>query len=282
MPRRGERRDHTERAKALAKAIHAGIDEYNLRFPNNPYAIDDATSRILENDPDYHPPRKRAENKQRHPTLNPGIFTVLAIAIRLEATVGKFLGERGFDITKSDLRSLRWIADYIRMRFPIDDVSPLPDERRFVEKEFTLPRAPEATKLESKGQIAAGRAPIESDFEITEAVILGTVKGASLVAAQVKGRSMSDRIRDGDLIVIDTARTTPRQSDPVAVYVENEGGVLGYWRAEAGAYYLDKHNPDFSAYKLGDPAEWRVLGVITTVQSAITRQDRPTSVAKRS
>jgi SOS-response transcriptional repressor LexA len=92
---------------------------------------------------------------------------------------------------------------------------------------------------------------------------------------------MSDRIRDGDLIVIDISRTTPRQHDPVAVYIDNEGGVLGYWRAEAGAYFLDKHNPEFPSFKLGHPSEWRVIGVITTVQSAVTRQDRPTFGAKR-
>jgi SOS-response transcriptional repressor LexA len=275
MARQGRRRDHREGAKALAKAIHAAVDAYNRRFPNNPFAIDDATSRILENDPDYHPPRKRMENKEREPTVNPGIFTVLAIATRLETTLGELLSERGFELTKSDLRSFRWISDFFRMRFPIEEVPPLADERKFIEKDFSRPRAPRITKLKSKGQLAAGPTPLESDFEITEAVILGDPKSTSLVAAQVKGRSMMDRMRDGDTIVIDTARREPRQHEPVAVYVENEGGVLGYWRAEAGAYYLDKHNPDVPSYKLGHPSEWRVLGVITLVQSPVSRQDRP-------
>jgi hypothetical protein len=72
-----------------------------------------------------------------------------------------------------------------------------------------------------------------------------------------------------------SARTTPRQHEPVAVYVDDEGGILGYWRAEAGAYYLDKHNTEFSPYKLGHSAGWRILGVITHIQSPVGRYDRP-------
>src|SRR5438045_2494456 len=126
MARIGRRRDHSERALALAKAIHAAIRAYNRRHPHQPFAIDDAASRILENDPDYHPPRKRMENKEREPTVNPGIFTVLPIAQKLETTVGELLAERGFEMTKSDLRSLRWMADYLQMRFPLDEVQLLP------------------------------------------------------------------------------------------------------------------------------------------------------------
>ncbi|HEY0139726.1 MAG TPA: S24 family peptidase [Thermoanaerobaculia bacterium] len=271
----GTRRDHRESAKALAKAMHAAIRDYNRRHPNHPYAIDDATSRILENDPDYLPPRKRVENKDREPTFNPGIFTVKPIAEKLETTVGELLQEPGYEVTKADLRSFRWIVDFFRMRFPLDEVAVVPEEPHFKEKDFSYPRPLARTTLENKGQLAAGPAGVASDFEIADADIVGTLKSPGLVAATVKGRSMAERIRHGDTIVIDTARTTPRQHDPVAVYVENEGGILGYWRAEAGAYYLDKHNPEATAVKLGHASEWRVLGVVTLVQSPVSRQDRP-------
>jgi SOS-response transcriptional repressor LexA len=278
MVRKAKRRDHRERATALAKSVHAAIDAYNRRFPHSPFTIDDASSRILENDPDYHPPRQRAAGKKRAPTENPGVFTVTSLAEKLDTTVGALLSERGFEITNSDLRSFRWISDFLRMRFPIDTVAAvgLPDEQSFIEKEFSFPRVLTTTKIQHKGQIAAGPTPVESDFEVIEVDIIGSMKTASLVGAQVKGRSMADRVRDGDTIVIDRAQTTPKQHQPVAVYVENEGGVLGYWRAEAGAYYLDKHNLDFESLKLGHPSEWYVLGVITLVQSRMSRQDRPT------
>ncbi len=263
---------------ALAKAIHSAINAYNRRSPHAPFAIDDATSRVLENDPDYHPPRKRVVGKKRDPTLNPGVFTIAPIARRLETTIGALLGERGFEITKSDLLSFRWITDFLGMRFLIDTAVPVavPDEGAFVERDFSLPRTLTTTKMQQKGELAAGPTPVESDFEVTEAAIVGELKSASLFAALVKGRSMAERIRDGDTIVIDVAQRSPKQHEPVAVYIENEGGVLGYWRVEAGAHYLDKHNAEYQSVKLGHPSEWHVVGVITLVQSPLRRQDRPT------
>ena len=56
---RGRRSDHQDEIVALAKAVHSEMREYNLRFPNEPFPIDDAMSRILANDADYVPPRRR-------------------------------------------------------------------------------------------------------------------------------------------------------------------------------------------------------------------------------
>lgn len=276
----GGRSDHEERIVALAKAMHAEIEAYNRRSPTAPFAIDDAVSRIIENDPDYVPPRKRVVEKKRLPTENPGVFTVKRIAARLGTTVGSLLGERGFEIAAGDLRSFRWIVDYLRMRFLHDvvDATALPDEQSFVEKDFSFPQRLVTTTIEQKGEIAAGPTPRESDFEITAAEMVGTMKSTALYTAVVRGRSMADRIRDGDTIVIDTAQTTPKQGEPVAVNVGSEGGLLGYWRAEAGMYFLDKHNvSEFAPVRLPHASEWRVIGVVTIVQSRLRRQDRPTS-----
>ncbi|MGZ5442611.1 MAG: LexA family protein [Thermoanaerobaculia bacterium] len=276
--RKGRDSEHREAAIELAKAVHAAVADYNRRNPHHPFAIDDPASRILENDPDYHPPRKRTENKKRKPTANPGVFTVRRVAKRLGTTVGELLREAGHELTANDLRNFRWISDFLRMRFPIDELAAqtVPDHRTFIEKDFSFPRPLTTTKLEEKGELAAGL-PLQSDFDVAEAEIIGETKPANLFAARVKGRSMHDRIRDGDLIVIDSGQTAPRQHDPVAVYIENEGGVLGYWRVDKGNYYLDKHNaPEFGPVLLGPPSDWRVLGLITLVQSRVSRQDRRT------
>jgi len=108
MARTKGRRDHRESALALARAIHAAILAYNSRHPHQ-------TSRhrrrhfahFSRNDPDYHPPRKRRDNKDRKPTVNPVIFTVRPIARALETSTGELLDEPGFEVTKSDLRSFR-------------------------------------------------------------------------------------------------------------------------------------------------------------------------------
>jgi SOS-response transcriptional repressor LexA len=276
----GARREHCERIVALAKAIRADIAAYNHRSPAMPFPINDAVSRIISNDPDYVPPRKRQAERKRPPTTNPGVFTLKRIADALGTTVGALLDERGFEITASDLRTFRWMAAFLQMRF-VSDAEPetaLPDERSFVVKDFSFPQPLVTTKIPRKGEIAAGLSGRVSDFEITSAEIVGTMKSSALYTAIVKGRSMADRIRDGDTIVIDTAQTVPRQGDPVAVNVDNEGGILGYWRAEAGAYFLDKHNvSEFDPVKLPQVYEWRVIGVVTIVQSRVRRQDRPVS-----
>jgi len=186
-------RDHREKAEVLAKAIHAAILTYNRAHPVNPYAIDDRTSRILENDRDYHPPRKRTRRKDREPTLNPGIFTVQAIADALETTIGELLGEPGYELTKSDLRSFRWMADFLRMRFPLEEVDALPDTGSFIQKDFSFPRPLSTTRLANTGELAAGPVPVESEFEVVDATVIGDLKSPSLVAATVTGRSMSVR-----------------------------------------------------------------------------------------
>ena len=277
--RRGFGRDHQEAILALAKAILDAIEDRNRQSPDKPFPIDDAVSRILANHPDYVPPRKRKSETTRPPTKNPGIFTVKRIADDLGRTVGSLLGERGFEIISSDRRSFRWIVDFIRNRFLGDAEveTALPEESTFVAKDFSYPRPLITTRIARKGELAAGLAGRESEFEIGDAEVVGTLNSPSLCTATVKGRSMSDRIRDGDTIVIDTAQTTPKQGQPVAVHIQDEGGILGYWRAEAGQYFLDKHNvSEFQPVKLPHTSYWRVIGVVVIVQSLMRRQDRPT------
>ena len=275
----GRRHDDRERALQLARAINAEITAHNRRAPTESFAIDDNVSCIIANDPDYKPRRKRGAKKSKQPRTNPGVFTVQRIATRLGTTVGALLRERGFEITESDLRTFRWYDDYLRMRFLAEsgDALALPRDESFVVSEFSSPQRVLTTKIPKRGELAAGKAPREGDFEITEAEIVGMMNNPTLFAVTVKGRSMADRIRDGDTIVIDTSQRDPRRGDPTAVYVENEGGVLGYWRMEAGRYFLDKHNTEFGPVNLPHPSEFAVLGVVTIVQSRMRRQDRPTA-----
>lgn len=100
---------------ALAKAVRKAIAAYEKGGAS--YKIDDATSRILERDPDYVPPRKRREDKARSPVQNPGIFTVKRIAQRLGTTLGELMGEPGYELTSEDRNLLRgfvaWAANKV-------------------------------------------------------------------------------------------------------------------------------------------------------------------------
>jgi hypothetical protein len=134
----GRRRNHDARVITLGKAIHAAIDAYNARHPMAPFAITDAVSRIVANDPDYVPPRKRIAGRKRSPVKNPGVFTVQSIAAELDTAVGALLGEEGYEITDSDRRTFRWFASFLDMRFPVARLAAvsLPDEQSFRVKDF--------------------------------------------------------------------------------------------------------------------------------------------------
>jgi len=77
----------------LAKRINQRREEFNRLHPHAPVRVTSAMSRILENDPDYTPYRKRAPAKRQRAVTNPSIRTLVAIAAALGTTVGDLLGE---------------------------------------------------------------------------------------------------------------------------------------------------------------------------------------------
>jgi hypothetical protein len=102
-------RKHAFDIRALARRINDRRQEHNRAHPESPVRIDDALSRILEHDDTYEPvrPRRAGRRPRRPPTQSPGIATLVAIANRLNTTVGDLLGERAFAISPEDRRELR-------------------------------------------------------------------------------------------------------------------------------------------------------------------------------
>ncbi|HEY0158344.1 MAG TPA: hypothetical protein VGF28_13765 [Thermoanaerobaculia bacterium] len=99
------------------------MDAYNRRDPHRPFAIDDAASRILENDPDYHPPAPSRREQEAAAHKESRHLHGKRLTSRLGTTVGELLGEPGHEITANDLRNFRWISDFLRMRFRSRDVA---------------------------------------------------------------------------------------------------------------------------------------------------------------
>lgn len=98
-----------------------------------------ALSRILENDPDYEPYRRRSTQKQRGPAVDPSVFTIKKIAERLDTTVSDLLGETTLDITISDRRRIRDWIDFLRQRLLLDSI----DEQTPTALEYRFPIRPE-------------------------------------------------------------------------------------------------------------------------------------------
>jgi len=265
---------------ALAKAIHRRMDEWE-EVNAAAFKKDNTISRILENDPDYQPYRKRAEEKQRGPSTSPSIFTIKRIAQRLDTTVGDLLGESTLDVTISDRRRIRELLEFLRQRLALDSIEervpqpaeyrfPIPAER-FKERDYDYPQ-PLHSWVVPEMPAAAGASGIESDgpFLTTEVLhSIRDVRNATLQVIRVIGDSMSDFLQDGYKVLVDTRLKTPSERDVVAVYVKAEGGVIGYWREESrGRIVLDKHNADHKPVILGHHSEWFLLGTITKIVEA--------------
>jgi transcriptional regulator with XRE-family HTH domain len=239
-------------------------------------------------------------------TENPGIQTVAKIARVLGESVGSLLGERGFEITDADRERAREIVGWLSDRFALDEralpaelprggasADPLPfappgkakvpaaaepvdyrfpiAEGEFISHDYDYPRPLHAWIVPEAAQLAAGPRGIESDSPLSTAQVIHSirdVRNALLQVVRVIGDSMADVLRDGYKVLVDTTLTTPANGDIVAVYVKDEGGMIGYWNKQGDSYSLTKENPDYSRVDLGDPTEWLLWGTVTTIVEA--------------
>jgi hypothetical protein len=276
-----QRTDPERRIIALAKAINERRQTFRQTYPGETFKIDDTVSRIVENDPDYKPARGRTEDKQRGPVKNPGVFTVKEIADRLHTTVGFLLSERGYDLTIDDRRRMREFVIYLTERFHLRDIELArgrDDEDEYVfeipegsfrEIDHDYPRplhafaVPEAEATASAG----GAEPLE--LMMTHVLhSIREVREGLLQVIRVRGESMAGYLKPGYKILIDTRLRKPRNGDVVAVYIRNEGGVIGYWRVERDQYFLDKHNTEHAPIALGHASDWVLWGTATKIVEA--------------
>jgi hypothetical protein len=114
------------RMRAFAARVNVRMQEYRRNHPGQSVPIDDTLSRILEHDPEYTPPRPRTRRSGRPPLLNPGIFTVQAVAEALETTVSDLLAEPQHVsprdlLTPEQRRTLRDATGILRALFDLDD-----------------------------------------------------------------------------------------------------------------------------------------------------------------
>jgi hypothetical protein len=134
---RDKRKDQLELMQQLAQRVHDRRDQWERRHPGRRIPITDSISRILEHDPTYKPPRRRALDRVRPPLTDPRISTLRLIAADLETTVGDLLGEtpapamRPVDVlSHAQRRTLNEAAAILRLLLDLEDPALQPAQKR--------------------------------------------------------------------------------------------------------------------------------------------------------
>lgn len=252
--------------------------------------VTDTLSRLFEHVPAYLPLRERSPDKQPRAKKSPGIFNIQKVAEDLETTVGDLLAEPGYEsprdlVSNNERRKLREAVTLLRQLFDLDDETLDRDEElplggdeyrfpvapnRFIELDHDYPRALHAWVV-PEGTAAAGPAGVEPEPSLTTARVLHSVReiwDSRLQVIRVIGDSMAPELRDGWKVLVDTERRQPAEDALVAVYLKDEGGVLGRWHIDTLQIELRKSNPDVNPIRLGHPDEWILWGTVTTVVEA--------------
>lgn len=248
--------------------------------------VGDTLSRLFERVPEYEPSRARSPERKDRAAKTPGVFKVQEIADLLETTVGDLLGEPGYRaprdlVSTEQRRTLRQATQILRELFDLDDESldviresrdtkfPV-KEHDFIERDHDYPRTLHAWVVPELSA-AAGNSGAEPELTLASAQILHSVRevwDARLQVIRVIGDSMAPELRHGWKVLVDTDLTHPTPDALVAVYLKDEGGILGRWTNENGRLSLRKTNPDFAPIALGPRSEWTVWGTVTKVVEA--------------
>jgi hypothetical protein len=284
----GERRGGSVRdITALAKRVHERWLAYRRRHPDGSLPVKDTLSRLFERVPDYIPQRKRAPVRQDRAAKIPGVFKLQQVADALETTVGDLLGEPGYEsprelLSTSQRRTLRQAVTILRELFDLDDASlddmkEVPQRYRFavtpgefIERDHDYPRALHAWVVPEL-TASAGNTGVEPEVTLASAQILHSVQevwDSRLQVVRVIGDSMTPDLLHGWKVLVDTDLTHPTEGALVAVYLRDEGGILGRWHVENAQPVLRKSNPEYAPILLGDGDHWTLWGTVTRIVEA--------------
>jgi transcriptional regulator with XRE-family HTH domain len=159
---------------------------------------------------------------------------------------------------------------------------PIPPED-FIERDHDYPQALHTWVVPQQAAAAGLTAVSDDAYPLSTAEVVHSirdVRNALIQVVRVKGDSMwnaADRrvLMDGDLVLVDTTLTRPKNDDVVAVYIKDEGGMIGYWSKQGDRYSLLKENPDYGRVELGEPQSWLLWGTVTKlVERTIERRRR--------
>lgn len=144
----------------------------------------------------------------------------------------------------------------------------------FVEGDFDYPRELHALELDEY-DIAAGGTGVNPEVDMAGYTLHARdVKDATHRVVKVKGDSMTPDYEEGWKLLVDTKKKSPQAGDPVAVYLKDEGSVLGYWSKNGDRIELEKANAAYKPVRLGDPTTWHLIGTVQKIVDAPAKKRR--------
>lgn len=285
------REERVRDIRGLARRVYERLRE-RARTGKPAISINDTLSRILAHEPKY-PSRPRVAEPQRSALVNPGVFTLQKnVADPLEITVGNLLGEEGHPSARdfldtADRRQLRDLVRRLHQLFDLDDPdldeqpperppasTPsyrfLVSEKEFRERDHDYPRTLHAWIVPELPD-AAGSTGAEPDTSLTTTRVLHSIQevwDARFQVLRVLGDSMAPDLLNGWKVLVDTRRVTPATGDLVAVYLHDEGGILGRWHRQGDLVTLRKTNASYEPIVLHTGAAWTLWGTVTQIVEA--------------
>lgn len=86
---------------------------------------------------------------------------------------------------------------------------------------------------------------------------------------------MTPELENGWKVLVDTENVQPVEGALVAVYIKDEGGILGRWHVEDGKPMLTKANRKYSSIVLGERDEWTLWGTVMAIVHAPVQTTTP-------
>lgn len=151
----------------------------------------------------------------------------------------------------------QWTAE-----FPIE-----PSE--FIETDFDYPRILHSLEVR-QSEMAAGPTGAGDQMDTAFTLNAREVWDETHRVVKVKGDSMYPAYQNGWKVIVDLKKREPKDGDPVAVYMLDEGSILGYWKRTPFGVKLLKHNKSFNTVILGgvDEGRWILIGTVQKIADA--------------
>jgi phage repressor protein C with HTH and peptisase S24 domain len=255
------RRDRSTEIRDLASTVFRLMREREIATTSR-LKVNSALSRILQHAPEWRALRLRTKAASTRTAKEPSFFTIVEAAKELNVPLCALVPTIDHQpLTEPQREVLTLFARWSLANFARRD-----DERAAYTSDFEDFTAYVTIRKQAYGHAADSRIGTDVQAEPEDVEVLASIKGIGddrLQVIRVRGDSMVPRLHDGDQVLVDVHRRSPRTGEMVAVDRHHVGRTIGYWRQERGQFFLDKEND--TTIDLGRRDDFTILGTVTAI-----------------